>query len=291
MSLESLRSTLARGGPHLGDLVWWTLADARVDRLTLESVWASAKLDPALLPEPPTAEKTLKIAVREAALGQADRLIRLGREDETQIVFAVVRETRLRDGSVTYQQETRIVLDRRTEQVTCDEPAHDLGAKVIGRFGECRATHHPDDVRRAMMKTLATCAAVTLREHGGVYWIPSPHAGTLRCLQSAIEKIGSSRVYVLPVHQSADASRTLGDAARMAIEDELALLKGEVEGFVAAPPERASTLLRRLEAFESLRSRASLYRDLLQVQVTDLDESLGRLTQSVECLLNQRAAA
>ena len=58
----------------------------------------------------------------------------------------------------------------------------------------------------------------------------------VRRLQGAIEKIGSSRVYLLPVHASADASRTLGDAAKLAIEDELAALKAEVEEFMASPP-------------------------------------------------------
>lgn len=83
------------------------------------------------------------------------------------------------------------------------------------RFTELRATYTPD-VRRAMMKTLDACAAVTFRDHGGVYWVPAPYAELIRRLQMAIEKIGSSRVYLLPVHASADASRTLGDAAKLA---------------------------------------------------------------------------
>ncbi len=128
------------------------------------------------------------------------------------------------------------------------------------------------------MKALDACAAVTLRDHGGVYWVPAPHAETVRRLQGAIEKIGSSRVYLLPVHASADASRTLGDAAKLAIEDELATLKAEVAGFIASPPDRLSTLVRRLDAFDALKNRAALYRDVLQVHVQDL-------------VLNEKAAA
>ena len=151
--------------------------------------------------------------------------------------------------------------------------------------------HTPDDVRRAMMKTLDGCAAVTLRDHGGVYWVPAPYTDTVRRLQGAIEKIGSSRVYLLPVHESVDASRTLGDAAKVAIEDELAALKAEVEGFVASPPDRPSTLVRRLDAFEGLQARANLYRDVLQVHVADLEATLAGLASSVEGLLNQKSAA
>ncbi len=291
MSLETVKAALLNGGQHLGDIAYWTLAEARIERSNLETIWAGAQLAPEYLPDPPTAEKALKAAVRETAIGQPDRLIRLGKEDEAEIVFAVVRETKHADGSVTYQQETRIILDRKAESVSSDHPGHDLATAIAIRYGELRSTHTPDDIRRAMMKVLEACAAVTLRDHGGVYWCPAPFAETLRRLQDAIEKIGSSRVYLLPVHASDDATRTLGDAAKVAIEDELAALKAEVEGFVTSPPDRPSTLVRRLDAFEELKTRAALYRDVLQVQVSDLERTLAALTTSVETLLNQKLAA
>jgi hypothetical protein len=291
MTLEKLTSALSHGGQHIGDIVYWTLSEARIDRSTLEKIWSGAQLAPEFLPDPPTAEKALKVAVREAAIGQPDRLIRLGKEDEAEIVFAVVRETRHADGSVAYQQETRVILDRQAESVSSDDASHDLAGSIAVRFGELRSTHTPDDIRRAMMKILDACAAVTLRDHGGVYWVPAQYAELVRRLQVAIEQIGSSRVYLLPVHASADANRTLGEAAKIAIEDDLARLKAEVEGFVSSPPDRPSTLVRRLDAFDALKTRAALYRDALQVHVQDLDKALADLTASVETLLNQRRAA
>lgn len=101
--------------------------------------------------------------------------------------------------------------------------------------------------------------------------------------------IGRSRVYLLPVHASDNANWTLSDAAKLAIDDELAALKSEVEGFVAFPPDRPSTLVRRLDAFEGLQARANLYPDVLQVHVDDLEAVLTGLTARVENLLNQNA--
>ena len=291
MTHDKLITVLNKGGQHLGDLIWWTLSDAKIDRSTLENIWTGAHLAPEYLPDPPTAEKALKAAVREAAVGQPDRLIRLGKEDEAEIVFAVVRETKHTDGSISYQQETRVILDRKVESVSSDIVGHDLAGVISTRFGELRSTHTADDVRRAMMKALDGCAAVTLRDHGGVYWVPAPYAEIVRRLQGAIEKIGSSRVYLLPVHSSADANRTLGDAAKLAIEDELTKLKAEVDGFLLTPPDRPSTLVRRLDAFEVLKSRAELYRSVLSVTVDDLDSTLVSLTNSVEQLLNAKVAA
>ncbi len=290
MSINLLKTTLARGGEHLGDLIWWALADARIDRAQLEQLWSTAGLPKELLVEQPSAEKAFKCAAREAATGAADRLVRLGKHGEDEIVFAVVREHRAPDGSLTYSQETRVVLDRATERVSLDDPTHELGQKIAAGFTELRHTHTADDVRRSMLRVLEQSAAVTLRDHGGVYWVPSPGAKVVRQLQTAIEQIGQSTVQLLPVHRSADAERTLGAAAKGAIEQELTALRTEMTAFLASPPERASTLARRFEVYESLRARAALYRQVLQVEVEDLEAGLTQLTQSLEGLLAQKAA-
>src|SRR5258708_38626848 len=146
--IDKLKSVLAGGGAHLGDLLWWTLSDAAIDRPTLEAHWASSNLPPELLPEAPTAEKALKTAVRESAVGQHDRLIRLGKEDESQLIFAVVEEHKHLDGSVSYKQQTRIILDRAKEQVTCDVPGHDLAVAVASCFSRLRTSHPACAVRR-----------------------------------------------------------------------------------------------------------------------------------------------
>lgn len=289
--LEELMATLASGGEHIGDLVWWALADARIERTQLERHWSNAGLAAEFLPEPPTAEKALKTAVRDVQVGQQGRLIRLGKEEEHEIVYAIVRETRHDDGSVSFSQEARVLLDRKAGQLSNDCPAHELVVAIEAAFAALRTTHTADDVRRSMLRVLDASAAVSLREHGGVYWTPAPHAVALRQLQQAVEQIGSSKVYLLPVHRSPDSERTLGAVARGSIEGELAALQAELAAFVASPPERASTLVRRLDSFDALRAKAALYRDILNIQVADIDQNLAKLAQAVESMLGKKSVA
>jgi hypothetical protein len=289
--LKSLINVLATGGTHLGDLCWWSLADASIDRQSLESKWQSTGLPMELLPEPPTVEKAFKLAVRETQVGLADRLIRPVIDNEASVVFAVVHEQKHDDGTLTYTQEAKVALELLTGTLGTDSPAHELVVAIKSRFTALRDTHTADDVRRTITRTLQSFSAVLLRENGGVWWVPAPHAEPLRKLQAAIESIGSSRFYLLPVHDSADAHRTLGDAAAKSLETELSELKAEVESFLAQPPERTSTLVRRFDAFDALKSRAQLYRDILQVQVRDLDSTLAQLASSIETLLLSKNAA
>jgi hypothetical protein len=290
MNLRRLQSVLAHGGDHLGDLVFWTLQDARVECSILEQLWRDAGLDAGLLPEPPSADRAFKQAAREAQVGQRDRLIRMGLDTESELVFAVVREHCDDLGNVTYRQEARVRLDRTTETISSDASAHDIVQGMVANYRVLRTTHTADDIRRSMVRCLALWSAVTLRDHGGVYWVPRPYAAELRQLQSAVEHVGTSRVHVLPIHQSQDADRALGEIATASLEAELAQLQAEINAFVSAPPERASTLQRRFEAFEALRNRARLYRSVLSLQVTDLDRQLDHMTATVDGLLAQKAA-
>ncbi len=290
-ALDQLVDVLSTGGDHLGDLCWWSLADASINRQSLESKWSTTGLSADLLPEPPTDEKAFKLAVRETQVGLVDRLLRLALVDEATIAFAVVHESKHADGTLTYNQEAKVSLDLLSSTLRTDNQGHDLVTAIQGRFAVLRDTHTADDVRRTINRTLGSFSAVLLRESGGVWWVPSPHAKSLRKLQSAIESIGSSRFYLLPVHDSADAHRTLGDAAAKSLETELGELKTEVEEFLAQPPERTSTLVRRFDAFEALRGRAQLYRDILNVQVKDLDSTLSGLGASIEKLLASKNAS
>ena len=291
MSLDLIRSYTLNAGKHVGDLLWWTLTDARITRSLLESVWANAGLAPGLLPEPPTPEKALKTAIRESQVGQHDHLLRLGKEDDNEIVFAVMVEARDSAGNVSLTQEARVRLDRHAPaQLDSDRPGHDLVVAISTGYDRLLTTHTADDVRRALVKTLNSCAAVTLRENGGVYWVPAPYAETLRQLQRAVSNIGASRLDVVPIHGSAEATVALGHAARASIDEEISVLRAEIEGFIVDPPERASTLARRLETFEALRSKARLYHTVLQVQVQDLETALNKLTLQVEGLLQTKAA-
>lgn len=52
----------------------------------------------------------------------------------------------------------------------------------------------------------------------------------------------------------------------------------------------SAEVVRRLDAFEALKNRAALYRDVLQVHVQDLEKTLADLIGCVEHLLNDKAA-
>jgi hypothetical protein len=289
-TISFIRSYTATSGRHLGDVLWWTLADAEISRSHLEQIWSSSGLQLSDLPEAPTPEKALRTAIRECQVGRHDYLLRLGLQDDREIVYAVVLETRDGSGNVHHVQEARITLDRLAAgQLGSDEASHERVAAVRSAYDRLLNMHTADDVRRAILKTLGGCAAVTLRDSGGIYWVPAVHADRLRALQGAVSQIGTSQLALVPIHETPEAQRELGNAARASIEEEIGDLRTEIESFFESSP-RASTLTARLAAFEDLRARTRLYHSVLKVQVDDLDAALAKLTLQVEGLLQSKAS-
>jgi len=285
-TLAQIQSHLQTAGEHVGDLLWWSLDDARISATRLAQVWTGSGLSPSLLPEAPTPEKALKTACREQAVGRSDYLIRLGKEDGRELVFAVVREERDASGNVRHTQEARVSLRRGgSGTLETDAPTHTLVQAISEGYAGLLDVHTPDDVRRAVLRALDSFAAVTLRDHGGVYWVPAPYAREVRRLQEALARIGRSRMDLVPIHATPEGNAALGAAAHSAVQREIEDLQAEIKAFVDEPPGRTLTLVRRLETFEDLRAKAQLYQSVLNVQVSDLETSLSELAGKVRELL------
>jgi hypothetical protein len=298
-SVTDLRNVLATSnGEHLGDIVYWALADADVQRSVLEQRWVSAGLDPKMLPEAQTPDKALRLAVRAAStnLGanRQGTLVRPTVDSANALIYAVVEEGHDASGNYFSTQKALVMLDKADKAnpvISTDNPVNETAGLIVREYQRYLTTHPSRDVMTTIVKCLKAANGVTLRETGGIYWVPRTNADKVRALQGAIAGIGSSEVFVLPVSRSEQAERALQVAAAGSIEAELTALRGEIAGFCEDPDGvRPSTLDRRLATFEDLRGRATLYRSILGCTVEDLDAQLNQMVQSVETLLAQKRA-
>lgn len=291
-SLNQINEVLNTGGEHLGDVTWWRLAEADVERSVLEAVWLGAGLDKALLPAELTPEKALRQAVRDTATGLKDILIRKGQDDKAYLAFAVVLETRLGEGKVKYDQLATVALNKATGAISADNPNHDTVKDIVTAYAKYTTTHTSRDVMTSITKALTEWCAVSLREKGGVYWVPRTRSEEIRKLRTAVSQLGSSAMYLMPVHAGADTNAAIGEAAVGALETDLAKIREEIDGFLTNGVDgtHTGTLERRLEVFSDLRARADLYRSILNVTVEDLGEQVDAMEASVHSLLAMKAA-
>ena len=266
----------------LGTLFWWDLGNNRVEHKRLVERADAAGLDRALLPPAVKATTAFRRAWRAAArrIGD-DLLLREIADTPDQIVVAVVLEHHdVPNLDLRYQVLARATVSKKTEATAVLEQHPILDG--LGALFEHYSAVTTEDVR-AMVLTFVRRSGLSIRNAGGVYFIPPALSETLRALGQLLPEIGQNTVWTLPVADLGDASVTLGALARDTLDAEITAVEADLAAFDARDVEtRDSTLQRRLKKFEELRGRTNLMAGALSVRADVLHEKLVMLEGEVK---------
>lgn len=276
--------TQQAAGQHIGDVVWWSLDNLLPITLdAFKMMVDSAGLDRTYVPSR-TEERDLRaVGKRVVAAGYLWRPAP-DPKGTGRTTFAIVKESVSEDGvRLAYEQKATVSInaDGSTEVESGTGEAM-LANAVAHHYLHLHAHMTAQEVRVLILRTIEGRAAVTLRNDGGVYWVPTCPE-TVK-LQTLVQLVGG-QMHVLPIHGSPDAMAELGTVARLSLEAELASLKAEVEEF-KSEGARKSTLDARLVKFEDIRSRAELYRSILSMEASNIQASIALLSDEVRALLN-----
>lgn len=284
-------------GQFEGVVVWWGLTDANVPDADFRSRWVAAGLPEAAIPRERSAHRNLTDAAKAAMIGVDGYLVRpITRAgvfgDVTKL--AIVKEERDPTHDVVrHTQESAITLTTAphpndatvTVKTFAVSTSHPIADRVRAEWEKLEGSLTAAEIRRAIVNMMGETCAVILREHGGVYWVPNVNASTIDALRDVINATGKSQFDVLPLFATGIGTQTIAAAASKSVADEVVRLQAEIEAFKAEAP-RSGVLARRLVEYDALRTRAKLYRDVLSMDVTSLEQAIDDLSASVDILLS-----
>jgi hypothetical protein len=293
-SAEQVAQLTAKG-TFQGDVLWWSLRDVELPAEEFKKAWVAAGLSEAALPEMPTPLRVIKNAGQEVFQGELARGLlfrQVVKRDDGSVIFAIVREEPHADGTVTYAQEAKVMVDAQGK-LTTDNDTHAQVQQIATSYARLFGKYQAREIRKSIIATVVACDGIMIREAGGVYWVPSKHAQTVRALSGIVKSVGGSTFALLPIHQTPEGSETLGAAARVSITGQLDELAAEMRVWKAegVGDIRSVTLERRLTEFESLRDRVAMYRDVLSMRADDLNAQLNQLQTDGRALLDSVLAS
>lgn len=285
---QKIQAATANGGEHLGDLVCWSLPDATIKAAAFKDAWVKGGLDEAVLPETPTAYRALVDAASQAVRGAEGYEYEPAGKDQGESILAVMKVEILSPGKVKSTQEARVAVDALSGQFLTDDAKHPVVKAIRAKYDLLYGCFLAREIRRAIIRLIEeTCAGVLYREAGGVYFVPRTSASTMRSLETVIDSIGGASFDVLAIHQSTVAGGTapIARAARGSIEAELTTLKEELAKFATDSKVRGGTIQNRIDAFQALRAKASLYHSVMAVEVDDLGVAMDELEATAAKML------
>jgi hypothetical protein len=311
--LEAATSQL----PLIGFTVLWRLEGIRVSHPDLEHALQLAGFEK-YLPDPPTPRVALRRALAEwiktkqrtartlqLQLGDEDQekngddrrrtLIRvIDRAGSEHLVYALVAEDiDFSALGLSYGTALRILLNKKTGEMICTTDAEGLidaqresqqvTDELMPYWRQYRDLFIARDLSQMVREIIGGMNAVSLRQAGGVYFVPESERDSLFRLRQLIARIPQaagpgSFVCALGVPDAIETRRGLSRAVHAGLLDEIKSLRGDL-GRLGETGDRLreKTVAQRLVTYKRLKAKAEMYQDLLGMQQDQVRTGIAEL--------------
>jgi len=268
-----------------GEITYCRLSgDVDVDKL--REVWEARGLDPALLPDPPTDEYALKRACLESK-GNFRVLVR---PLQGVAGYALVTETA--DGQdlkydtdgmlrayITYDKSDA---GQSVSKAVVEPKDHPKAKSIRALFEEYRGTLSSRIIGGKWLwgKLAVLCKSVSLRDTGGVYFIPSDCVEQWHAFCDAIEEASLSTIFHIPAVRAEEAIFAVLAALQVEAESEIASMAEELsradDGALGARALRSRAMRSR-----DVRAKVQHYEKLFERAVPGLQEKIDALDADI----------
>ena len=163
------------------------------------------------------------------------------------------------------------------------QATHPIAHRVADNYAHLRGKITSEDWSSTITSFLEQHDAARIRGDGRVYWVPPQRVATVKQLGAFLAEVG---IDLILCELEPEVRGVVEQVASESIEDQLDKLQAEVVNFDGT--QKPSTYQRRLDEYQRLRQRATLYRDALGVGVDRARLVLDELEQKVQSMLDIR---
>lgn len=319
VTLETLQDT--GDLPILGYTVSWKLTGVQIPHTDLVARLEAAGFgDQAPRREPPE-KRAVKRAIRawvddrrglapraaddETGSGSGRRrsgdLIRvINDRDSAFVVYALVAEDAdVQELALEYSTAVRFSLNKTTGELFCtteargqmraESEAQEIARQIAPHWNYHKGLQLSGDVARIVTAAVQSLDAVTLRDQGGLYFVPVQQQDALErlaALLADLPTLGASApmLLMLPVINVGAAAVQLRQVAEEDMLREIEAAGEDLSRFNAGTVKR-NTVMERLAAFARLKDKIALYAETVGMRRERLDVDMARLEAQVRALL------
>ena len=262
-----------------GSIVYWRIAGG-VSAQRLTEAWAAAGLDAAKLPRIPEPLTTLRKVLKE--IESEDNVKSVERDTTTLAGFAVLKKLKTSSGKAMWVTQWEALLDANGALVLSNVDGtafdEDLAELLHSKF-ELERKRLPHTTLSVWLVSLVhDCAAVGLRENGGLYFVPKPNMPLWHKYVGVLNQVSKIRTFEIPALTSTQAAEAVLDA-----------LMNESQGLVEKIDDEIETVgVRALRAREQ---SLDTYLNKLASYTSVVGDKLAGVQKNVEELKNRLAAA
>jgi len=281
--------------PTCGSLVMWNLSDTKITPADLRRICADegdAELAGTIGDiDPGAAVKRAAREWRPSRAGDAARFrAEVVGEPAGAITIGVLKRRHVRAGEVEWIQVASVDYDPAVGVWRNDTAVDGTAANQLAAFVECAeaATRYLDHAfirPNVIQATLAKMAPAKARDRGAVY-IPPGHDEALDRLARIVGKVGASSLDIYDIAPSGRSAAAAKGAVRSSLGEQIAECRAQLaEWRGKARKPRADAVENLINEFSSMRDRAALYADALQITLADIEADIDAARADAQALI------
>jgi hypothetical protein len=255
----------------LGEIITWKIQGVAISHADLLAGLMASDLD---------CDVAKELAPRNAfarACSKLDseRIIRKVAEDHATISFQFTREA-LEDGKFNYHFESLLFLDKHSGNITSENLELEQLAKE--EFGRCLEARTANDVTRLVQRLFERHADLfSIRDQGGVYFVPEVHHDFIAKVERFVRNIGGSlQRFPIPAG-SPQGDRAVQEAVAHGLQAIIDEHLQAVQKF--GEDTRPDTLRRAEEKVRATKLKIEGYSFYLDKKREDLEASLQQASE------------
>lgn len=275
----------------LGNLVWFSLSDLRINRDHLQLAFFEAGIDESLLPKPINPRDAFRRATKVAEIKESldgDRtlnlLVREVKNESDKMIRHVVREiVDKQNVRLEYTPIVELILEGDTLKLQPLELLYDVERDIVRalyeEFNIAKDHYGYTHIRKVIMDILETTSPVSVRPSGGVYFVPLQYEPTLRSLQTLINRLRDysvatttrSRMDMIPVIDASERREMIEESLEDQVKKESESLIAEMSQLISG--ERKVSIKTAQGYVERVRKLGALITEYEQLLETQLSEA------------------
>lgn len=272
----------ANVGDHIGSIVMWSVKEVAIQHKDLKALAEIKKLPERFLPPETDEVKAFRNAtqiIRRSSKAKGF-LFRTIYKENKNIMIGVVEETVWKERhDLEYGVDCKIKLHNGIVEIEGSD-SRELGKEVKKLYQQMFKLAVTQDIIYMLKNAMYMMAGISLRDNGGVYFVPPYVRDDLNKLQATLNEIGITgegevELTILEINSSAQSKASMGKQIKHSLEEQLSLVEKKIEQYTngdLTPHE--DTLLIKIEEFKNLKDQSNFYADLLKIKVSKLHQGI-----------------
>jgi len=274
----------------IGWFIWWTIRDVRISRADFAALLKGAGLK--YLPKQPKLHTTyLKAIAKVQAEHRKDGLlIRPIKKRGDEYVHGLVDETVIGNEQLDYKHKANLRFFKNGAMI-CDNPDHAAYKLVLQYFDMYKETMDSDDIREVLFQVLNDTYSLSVRNHGGIYFVPAEYSTVVEQLEKVVDGLGGDcYMAAAPQIDEEKTKKAVYKAFVEGLKERIAEFRRQLEAnltdsevdktnrhYNSVTSRKQTALVKRLAEYREMRKEIEFYADAMDFQSGSLREELEGL--------------